>query len=301
MLQPPFLKPGDTIGIIAPSRKISPDMLYPCVKLFESWGLKVVQGKNIYAGENQFAGTDEQRRHDLQQMLDDSSVNAIMCARGGYGTIRILDGLQLSGFEANPKWLIGYSDITVLHSYFSVVHDCPTVHAIMPVNYTLGSGETISWKKLRMLLFGELPEYKVETHKFNNQGVAEGKIVGGNLSVLYSLAGTPYDIDMRGAILFLEDLDEYLYHIDRMMMNLKVSGKLAQLSGLIIGGMSDMKDNTIPFGKNAMEIIASYTKDFHYPVMFNFPAGHTEINLPLIFGKKAELRIEKETSFLRYL
>jgi muramoyltetrapeptide carboxypeptidase len=301
MEQPPFLKPGDTIGIIAPSRKISPEALQPSLKLFESWGLKVVEGNNLYADCDQFAGTDAQRRHDLQDMLDDENIKAVMCARGGYGTIRIMEGLNLETFQNRPKWIIGYSDITVLHSYFAVTLGCPTIHAIMPVNFNDETGETPSWQTLRELLFGKVPSYEVDAHAFNKPGVARGKVVGGNLSVLYSMAATPLDVDTRDCILFIEDLDEYLYHIDRMMMNLKLSGKLSHLRGLVVGGMSDMKDNTIPFGKDALEIIADCVKEYDYPVMFGFPAGHTETNMPLIFGKEAELRVDANKARLKYL
>jgi muramoyltetrapeptide carboxypeptidase len=301
MHQPPFLKEGDTIGIIAPSRKISPEMLQPGIELLESWGLKVVKGKFLYAVDNQFAGTDEQRQQDLQDMLDNPSISAVLCARGGYGTVRILEGLNPKGFKKHPKWLIGYSDITALHSYFSVMLGCPTIHGIMPVNFDPESGETDSWMKLKALLFGEIPRYEVGSHAFNIQGTGRGKVVGGNLSVLYSMTATPYDLDTTGSILFIEDLDEYLYHIDRMMMNLKLSGKLDNLAGLIVGGMTGMKDNTIPFGKDALEIIADYTRDATYPVMFNFPAGHTDVNMPLIFGKEAELKVENGIARLKYV
>lgn len=300
MQQAPFLKSGDTIGIIAPSRKISREALQPAVELFITWGLKVKSGKNLFADDNQFAGSDEQRRHDLQEMLDDPEVNAIICARGGYGTIRIMEGINTAGLKAHPKWIIGYSDITVLHSFFTVTLDFPTLHAIMPVNYSIEKGETASWQKLKSLLFGELPGYEVEPHPFNRPGKAQGKVIGGNLSVLYSMTATPYDIDTTGCILFIEDLDEYLYHIDRMMMNLKLSGKLDKLAGLIVGGMSDMRDNTIPFGKNAVEIINDYTRNSNYPVIFNFPAGHMEDNYPLILGKEAEMLVEQGKALLSY-
>lgn len=301
MLLPPYLKQGDRIGIIAPSRKVTPELLKPCIGLFESWGLTVVQGPHLYAEQNQFGGSDEQRRHDLQLMLDDADIRAVICARGGYGTIRILEGLKTDSFTKNPKWIVGYSDITVLHSYFSVMLDTPTIHAVMPINYNPEKGETPSWQKLREMLFGNLPVYELESHQFNNTGLARGKIIGGNLSVLYSTSATPYDIDTTGCILFIEDLDEYLYHIDRMMMNLKLSGKLDRLAGLIIGGMSDMRDNTVPFGKSAYEIIADYTRGISVPVVFNFPAGHTEINMPLMFGKEAELKVDKGKVLLKYL
>lgn len=300
MTIPPFLKPGDTIGIIAPSRKISQEALQPAISLFESWHLKVRMGRYLFAEDNQFAGTDHQRRHDLQQMLDDPEVKAIICARGGYGTIRILEGANPEGLKSHPKWIIGYSDITVLHSWLSVSVGIPSIHGIMPVNFSPEKGETKSWQKLRSLLFGDLPEYLMDTHPLNRSGKSRGKVIGGNLSVLYSMAGTPYDIDTAGCILFIEDLDEYLYHIDRMIMNLKLSGKLNNLAGLIVGSMSDMKDNTVPFGRDALEIIAGYIQNSNYPVIFNFPAGHTEENYPLILGQEAEMMVDNQKSLLRY-
>jgi muramoyltetrapeptide carboxypeptidase len=300
MQQAPFLKPGDTIAIIAPSRKISKDALQPAVDLFQSWGLKVKPGRNLFAESNQFAGTDEQRRQDLQEMLDDRDVNAIISARGGYGTIRVMEGLRTEGLKLHPKWIIGYSDITVLHSYFTVSLNFPTIHAIMPVNYSIEKGESVSWQKLKSVLFGELPYYEIEPHPFNRPGKAKGKVVGGNLSVLYSMAATPFDLDTSGCILFIEDLDEYLYHIDRMMMNLKLSGKLDKLAGLVVGGMSDMRDNTIPFGKDALEIINGYTRNSNFPVIFNFPAGHIEDNYPLIMGKEAEIFVDEGKAILGY-
>jgi muramoyltetrapeptide carboxypeptidase len=301
MLKPPFLKPGDKIGIIAPSRKITADALYPCLKLFESWGLKVILGEHIYAEEHQFAGDDLQRQSDLQMMLANPEIKAIICARGGYGTVRLLEGLQYQGFYAAPKWIVGYSDITVLHSFAVNKLQCPTVHAIMPINYKSATGETPSWSALKALLFGKLPEYQIESHPLNKIGTARGHLIGGNLSVLYSLTATPYDIDTENAILFLEDLDEYLYHIDRMMMNLKLTNKLQHLKGLVVGGMSDMRDNTIPFGKTVLEIIHEHVARFGYPVMYNFPAGHVEPNLPIILGKEVEINVTETGASLKYV
>ncbi len=301
MLNPSFLKLGDKIGIIAPSRKITPDVLYPCIKLFESWGLQVVLSPNIYSENHQLAGTDLERRTDLESMLNNPQIKAIMCARGGYGTVRILEGLQYSGFSVSPKWIIGYSDITVLHSFAQTHLKCSTIHATMPINYNPADGETESWKSLKNLLFGEPIDYRIKPDKLNKSGKATGKLIGGNLSVLYSLSGTPYDIDTKDAILFLEDLDEYLYHIDRMMMNLKLSGKLNNLKGMVVGGMSDMKDNTIPFGKDANEIISEHLNNYDFPVIFNFPAGHLVPNLPLLFGKEVELNVGADDVTLKYI
>lgn len=301
MLTPPFLKPGDKIGIIAPARKISADLLYPGIKLFESWKLKPVLGKNIYADYNQFAGADELRKADLEAMLNNPEIRAIFCARGGYGTARILDKLLVEGFRKNPKWIIGYSDITALHSFTRNMLSCETIHATMPINYSTNDCNNPSWEELKKLLFGEIPSFHIEHTDLNQQGKATGFVTGGNLSVLYSLAGTPFDVNPDDAILFIEDLDEYLYHIDRMMMNLKLSGKLGKIKGLIVGGMSDMKDNTIPFGKTAYEIVHEHISPYSIPVAFHFPAGHTQPNLPFILGRKAELHVTSTGASLRYL
>jgi muramoyltetrapeptide carboxypeptidase len=287
LIQPDFLKKGDTIGIVACARKISAEELQPAIDILKSWGLNVKTGKNVFNVNNQFSGTDEERAEDLQTMLNDSSIKAIISARGGYGTVRIIDKIDFTLFKKAPKWVVGYSDITVLHSH---IHNLgiQTLHATMPINFMVDKEATES---LRKALFGETIEYTTASHILNRKGTAEGMIVGGNLSLLYALSGSSSDIDTKGKILFIEDLDEYLYHIDRMMMNLKRSGKLSDLAGLIVGGMTDMKDNTVPFGKTAEEIILDAVKEYNYPVCFNFPAGHVDRNMALIFGKKATLTV----------
>ncbi len=291
--RPHFLKKGDTVAIIAPARKISEAELDPAIKILESWGLKVKSGKHIYAVDNQFAGTDAERCSDLQTMLDDSNIKAIFSARGGYGAVRIIDKLDFSGLKKNPKWIIGYSDVTVFHSHIHTHTGIETLHATMPINFTK-DGESL--EMLKKTLFGELPSYHIHSHKLNRHGEAEGILVGGNLSLLYALAGTPSDIDTKDKILFLEDLDEYLYHIDRMMIQLKRSGKLAGLKGLVIGSFSEMKDNTVPFGKTAEEIIADAVQEYDYPVCFGFTAGHGNKNLPLIMGGKISLGVDTQSS-----
>ncbi|MES2592904.1 MAG: LD-carboxypeptidase [Bacteroidota bacterium] len=292
MQQPAFLKQSDTIGIIAPARKISREEIQPAVDILNSWGLQVVFGKNLFNAEHQFSGTDNQRAEDLQSMLDNTSVKAIISARGGYGTMRIIDKINFTGFKNHPKWVIGYSDITALHSHIHSI-GIETLHATMPINFTKNEEAT---ETMRKALFGEQLSYEAHAFPLNRQGHAEAELIGGNLSLLYALTGSKSEIDTRGKILFIEDLDEYLYHIDRMMLNLKRSGKLDHLAGLIVGGMTDMKDNAIPFGKNAEEIIADAVKEFNYPVCFNFPAGHIDRNLALYFGKKAKLEIENQVT-----
>jgi len=285
MIQPPYLKKGDKIAIIAPARSVTFEEIHPSIRLFQKWGLEVVLGINIFSKENQYAGSDDKRLADLQQMLDDPSIRAIICARGGYGTVRIIDQVDFSGFCKTPKWIVGYSDITVLHTHILRHLDIETIHATMPVNLkdpdlTPGNAEF-----LRKALFGEKLFYTKPITFLSRTGLSKGKLVGGNLSILYSLMGTPSEMDADGKILFIEDVDEYLYHIDRMMMNLHRAGKLKNLKGLIVGGMDRMRDNEIPFGKTANEIIAESVAGYHFPVYFDFPAGHGEINLPLYLGR----------------
>ena len=287
MQQPSFLKKVDKIGIIAPARKISREEIQPAIDIFTAWGLEVVLSKNLFNADNQFSGTDNERADDLQTMLDDNSIKAIISARGGYGTVRVIDKIDFTNFRKNPKWIIGYSDITVLHAHVNNF-GIETLHATMPINFTKNAEAT---ETLRKALFGEQVTYEVESHLLNRKGEAEAELIGGNLSLIYGLTGSVSDIDTKGKILFIEDLDEYLYHVDRMMLNLKRSGKLNHLAGLVIGGMTDMKDNTIPFGKTAEEIIIEAVKEYDYPVCFNFPAGHVEKNLSLYFGRKIRLKV----------
>jgi muramoyltetrapeptide carboxypeptidase len=246
-LRPSDLKPGDRIGIVAPARKVSREEMAPAISILKEWGYEPVEGQNLYGEHDQFSGTDKERTADFQQMLDDVSVRAILCARGGYGSVRLIDQLDFSSFQKHPKWIVGYSDITVFHSHIIRHYDIRTLHAAMPVNFPANLRMNDSLQSLKDVLEGGNPEYKIPPHPFNRIGIAEGRLCGGNLSMLYNLNGTVSDIDTEGKILFLEDLDEYLYHIDRMMMNLKRSGKLQSLSGLVIGGMNDMNDLLIIF------------------------------------------------------
>mgnify|MGYP006427898017 CR=1 FL=1 len=287
---------GDKIGIISTARKISLEELKPSIKLLEEWGLKVVFGKNLFEEDNQFSGTVTQRSSDLQSMIDDDSIKAILCARGGYGTVQIIDKVDFSHLIKNPKWIIGYSDVTVLHSHLHQL-GITSLHATMPINFEKNTPKALESLKSALFGLGNLTE--IDHHHFNRFGKVEGEIVGGNLSILYSLLGSDSDINTDGKILFIEDLDEYLYHIDRMMINLKRNGKLKNLKALIIGGMSDMNDNTIPFGKTAEEIILEYIKEFDFPVCFNFPAGHLDDNRTLVFGKECTLEINENGVILK--
>jgi muramoyltetrapeptide carboxypeptidase len=289
MTTPPNLEPGDKIAIVAPARKVSAEEMQPAMEVIQRWGFEVVKGMNLFEEDNQFAGSDQQRWADVQMMLDDQRIKAILFARGGYGCVRIIDKLNFQRFIQHPKWLIGFSDITVLHNH--VNHHCKveTLHAPMAINFRDTPAAIL--EHIRKILIGYHEHYEVPATIYNRIGKVQGELVGGNLSILHTLSGTKSDLLTKGKILFLEDLDEYLYHIDRMMMNLKRTGKLDSLKGLIIGGMTEMKDNTIPFGKSAEEIILDTVKEYNYPVCFGFEAGHVTNNNPLILGRKIKLTV----------
>ncbi len=288
MIIPPKLKKGDTIGIVSTARKISLAELKPAIKIIESWGLQIKLGANLFEEDNQFSGTILQRTSDLQTIIDDDSIKAILCARGGYGTVQIVDQIDFSKLIKNPKWIIGYSDVTVLHSHLNTL-GVATMHATMPVNFLTNTKQAL--ESMKNTLFGNTSIIECDTHPFNKLGIAEGEIVGGNLSILYSLLGSNSDINTAGKILFIEDLDEYLYHIDRMMMNLKRNGKFEKLRAMIVGGMNDMNDNEIPFGKSTEEIILEHTKEFDFPICFGFPAGHLDDNRTILLGGKSKVQI----------
>ena len=294
LIQPPHLKKGDKIAIIASARKIALEELGAAISVFKNWGLDVVLGDNLFKQNNQFSGTDAERAADLQTALDDKSIKAVISARGGYGTMRIIDKIDFSGFIEQPKWVIGYSDITVLHSHIHTL-GIQTLHATMPINFSKNEEAVESLMKT---LFAQHLTYEFEASVFNKKGVAEAEVVGGNLSLLYALSGSVSDLDTKGKILFMEDLDEYLYHIDRMLLNLQRAGKLRHLAGLLVGGMTDMKDNAIPFGKTAEEIIIDAVKEYDFPVCFNFPAGHVDRNLALVLGKRMKLVVDESGSSL---
>jgi len=290
MVHPPWLKKGDKIGIVSPARTISFEEVHPAIRIFQRYGLEVVLGSYVFSRHHQFAGTDDQRRRDFQQMLDDPSIRAIVCARGGYGSVRIIDQLDFARFLQFPKWIVGYSDITVFHSHLHRQFGMETLHATMPV-HLVSENPGDSLDTMLNALFGLRISYSYNKTPLSREGKSEGLLVGGNLSILYSLSGSLSELDTRGKILFLEDVDEYLYHIDRMMMNLKRSGKLEPLKGLVVGSMNRMNDNAVPFGKSANEIIIDAVKDYKYPVCFDFPAGHSDNNLALILGRKVLLKV----------
>lgn len=294
--QPSFLKSGDTIGITATARKITPEELNNAIQFIQNRGYNVVLSSNIYAQEHQFAGNDDMRRKGLQELLDHPDLKAILIARGGYGTARIIDDLNFEGFKKYPKWICGFSDITVVHSHLFNL-GFQSIHSTMPLLFQQSEKATQS---LFDTLEGRAIKYEFPHHPLNRLGTVEGIMIGGNLSVLYSLTATPSQMDYRDKILFLEDVDEYLYHIDRMMIHMKRSGFLRYLKGLIIGGMTDMKDNIIPFGKSAEQIIYDAVKEYDYPVCFNFPSGHLVENMAFIHGKRIQLTVSKDFSRVEY-
>lgn len=295
---PHTLKKGDRVGIISSARKITTQEIRPAKLLLESWGLEVVIGDTIGKQDNQFAGSDEQRWRDLQNMLCDVSIKAVFFARGGYGSVRILDKTDWNSLLQNPKWLIGYSDVTavLMHAYYTV--GVCGIHGIMPVNIQ-DTCDNAGVASLKNILFYGTNRIKMPYHTLNVCGKTAGILIGGNLSVMYSLLASNSFKDTDGAVLFIEDLDEYLYHTDRMMQALKRSGKLKNLKALLVGQMSDMHDNNVAFGKTAYEIISDSVKEYGIPVAFNLPVGHigTE-NRAFIHGKRVNVDINSEYTLL---
>lgn len=297
MTRPTTLKKGDHIALVSPSGIVDKDRIQDGLRLLESWGLLVEEGRYVYGQKGMYAGSDEERIEDLQKALDNTEVKAIICARGGYGLLRIIDRLDFSAFQKNPKWIVGFSDITILHAHLNKVLKIESIHAPMPGG--LAKDEE-SDQSLRALLFGEKVEYEIPWSEYNRAGKASGELIGGNLSILYALQGSKDELEAKKKILFIEDLGEYFYHLDRMMLNLKRSGKLEKLAGLLVGGMTDLKEGSAPFGKNSAEIILEAVKDYDYPVAFNFPAGHQLKNLALVLGRKARLEIDASQCKLTY-
>lgn len=297
MITPEFLQKGDTVAIVATARKIDATTLQPAVKLLESWGLHVVLGKTIGKEDHQLAGPDWQRATDLQEMLDNPKIKAIWAAKGGYGTVRIIDRIDFTNFKKKPKWICGFSDVTVLHSHLNNM-GIETLHSLMAVSAKTATPQAI--ETFRKALFGQNLEYKLAASPFNKTGKAKGELVGGNLSVLYSVMGSKSEIDYKGKILFLEDLDEYLYHIDRMMMNLKRNGYFDGLKAVVIGGMTEMNDNDIPWGKDALQIVQDVLKDYKFPIIYNFPAGHIKDNRAMILGKTVSIDVTATGSTVKF-
>lgn len=302
MIIPPPLRPGDTIAIVPTARAITLEELQAGMALAESWGLNVRLGEGVDRKRFQQAGSASERAADLDAALRDPQVKAIWCARGGYGTVHLLERTDLSLLHRHPKWIVGFSDITVLHSALNRIGVC-SLHAQMPFNIATKSEACIA--SLKAALFGQWPGSTLTregSHELDHPGVAEGTLVGGNLSILYSLRGTPYDLETKGKILFIEDIDELLYHMDRMVMNLKLGGLFADLAGLVIGGLTDMhdKDPLDPFGPEAGAIIARAVEGSTFPVCHGFPAGHIADNRALVLGQRAKLNVTRQGASLSF-
>lgn len=292
MITPPYLKPGDTIGIVCPAGYMPKENIKKCVTCLKDWGYKVVVGKTVGGkSKNYFSGSDEQRLEDLQGMLDDKNINAILFGRGGYGTTRLLDDLSFKKFLKYPKWIVGFSDITILHSFLQHNFRVSSIHGPMAGAFNQEKRENAYILSLKDTLEGKPTVYQSPFHPLNNSGKTTAELVGGNLCLLAHGIGTNAEINTKGKILFIEDVGEQLYNIDRMMLQLKRSGKLEQLKGLIVGGFSDCKDTDRPFGKTAYEIIFDHVKEYDFPTCFDFPISHDKENVAIQLGKKYTLEI----------
>jgi muramoyltetrapeptide carboxypeptidase len=297
---PPYLQKGDTIGLVCPAGYIPLEKVQTCINTLQEWGYNVKIGKTV-GGESQtyFSGTEEERLTDFQQMLNDDEVKAVLCARGGYGTTHLIDRLDFKKFKKHPKWIVGYSDITILHSHLYTNYYISSMHAPMAGAFNDGGFNNQYVLSLKDALEGRKAIYQCPVHEFNKRGRASGELVGGNLALLAHLAGTDSDLKTKGKILFIEDVGEYLYNIERMLYQLKRSGKLSKLAGLVVGGFTESKDTDRPFGKNAFEIIKDIVKEFNYPVCFDFPISHSDRNYTLKTGVKYQLKITKDKVVLQ--
>ncbi|WP_029281420.1 LD-carboxypeptidase [Pedobacter sp. R20-19] len=296
--QPPYLKKGDKIALVCPAKKL-PKPIDEAIAILSSWGLEVIIGESVYASHHQFAGTDELRTKDIQQFLDDPSIKAIIAGRGGYGTIRIIDELDFTQFNLNPKWIIGFSDITVLLSHIISQSEVQCIHGQMPYTFEESASEALD--SLKNALFGEQQVYQYESEFPNRSGEATGLLIGGNLTLLAMLQGSVSEMDFNDKILFLEDVGEHEYSIDRMLRMLKRAGKLAHLKGLIIGAFNEIEVEKIPFGQTVEEVIWDIIREYDYPVCFNFPTGHIDHNLTMVLGAKVLLKVETNNVQFKYL
>lgn len=299
MIRPPFLKAGDKIGIVAPGRKVLPKDIELAIQQIASWGLVVVFSTNLFSGdENYLAGTDDQRVADYQSMLDDPQIKAIINARGGYGSTRILDRIDFSTFKKNPKWIVGFSDVTAIHLK---VHQLgiESIHGIMPIVFAKPDAMD-SIISLKNLLFGIIPEIEFSSSLPNRDGIAHGIVVGGNLSLIADSIGTSSDVNTSGKILILEEIDEYFYRMDRMIVHLKRAGKLKNLAGLVIGHITDPLDTELQFGRKFHDIILEHVKEYRFPVAFHFPSGHENPNLSWIHGGNAALTVNSNQARINF-
>lgn len=302
LIQPPYLKAGDTVAIVAPSGilKNREQEIQQAVDLLKSWGLNALVGKHVFKKADHFAGTDDERCEDLQNAMDNPKVSAIWCARGGYGTVRILDKLDYTKFRENPKWIIGYSDITALHNQ---LHNegFESLHALMCVSLTEDLSEIqSSIDTFKSALFGNIENYVLEGSKYNREGDALGQLVGGNLTMLHTMLGSKESLDMSGKILFIEEIGEYKYHIDRMLQSMKRAGYFDNLRGLIVGDMSKLRKNTTLWGTSIEQLILDSLAKYDFPIAFNMPAGHEKDNRALVLGRKIELKVDKANSTVTF-
>ena len=289
---PPYLQKGDTIGMVAPAGYMPFEKMQTCIHTLQDWGYDVALGATVHSqSPNYFSGTDAERLADLQQMMDDKKIAAILCARGGYGVSRIVDQLHFKKFRKHPKWVIGFSDITALHSHLYARYKITSLHAPMAAAFNNGEFDNIYIRSVRDALEGKPFHYASAPHELNHKGKATGELVGGNLTLLAHLIGTKSDINTKHKILFLEDVGEYLYNIDRMLLQLKRSGKLDHLAGLIIGGFTDTKDTERPYGQEAYELIYDQVKEYGYPICFGFPVSHEKENYALKIGATCQLDV----------
>jgi muramoyltetrapeptide carboxypeptidase len=293
----PYLKKGDKVAITCPAKKL-PIPMTDAVNLLTGWGLEVILGDTVNASYHQFAGDDAFRAADLQRFIDDDSIKAIICARGGYGTIRMVDLVNFTPLQTTPKWLVGFSDITLLHAHVIANYNLPCIHGQMPLN--IPDASAYSLETLRMALFGDELTYKIAPNLHNRFGECNGTLIGGNLSLLLAISGSVSDMDYDGKILFIEDVGEYLYAVDRMLRALKRAGKLKNLAGLIVGGFTDLKDNDIPFGQALPQLVIDVVAEYNYPVCFDFPAGHVSNNCSLVLGNKLTLAVKTDGVEINY-
>ncbi|WP_241697168.1 S66 peptidase family protein [Winogradskyella eckloniae] len=302
LIQPPYLKAGDTVAIVAPSGilKNREREVQQALDLLKSWGLHAIVGKHVFSKSNHFAGTDDERCEDLQNAMDDPKISAIWCARGGYGTVRILDKLNYTAFKKKPKWIIGYSDITALHNQ---IHNegFQSLHALMCVSLTKDLNDVkTAVSTFKSAIFGQPEDYTLEASQYNREGETSGELIGGNLTMLHTMLGSDTSLDTSGKILFIEEIGEYKYHIDRMLQSMKRAGYFDNLNGLVVGDMSRMRKNTTLWGTSVEQLILDALADYDFPITFNMPAGHEKDNRALVLGKVVDLKVDKSGSKLAY-
>lgn len=301
MLTPSFLIPGDTIGLVSPSGKIHPDIIREAERYLTNAGFLTLVGKHALDSWHQFAGEDVYRAEDFNEMLHNPKVKAIWCTRGGYGAIRVVGKIDFERLKTAPKWLVGFSDITVFHSLLQTKLGMKSIHGAMPINLEGKDSSTSGFDTLYQMLQNRCEIQTTPHYPLNRIGEAKGQLIGGNLTILHGLVGTPLDFQPQGKILFFEEVGEYLYHLDRMLQSMKLAGKFEQLSGLVVGQITEVKDGPTPFGAAAYEIIMNAVGEYDFPVLFNFPAGHSNPNMPLMLGADIKLEVTNNLSKLTYI